>query len=331
VADTKQASAAMASGNRLRQTLRELLEVRGYERRRAVVAKAICVSPSALSQYVSGRAQPGLDTLIRLARFFEVSLDYLVFGSDPVRPDTANVDQMSTYIDAALTDLQRRSAGHAHLVGRMSRILAEQIDHAASQAVGEMGRRATGGMLDDADVLMLERFSTDNRIVSKTLKYDVLMARDGQMSCGRFSPVVIRNLGLGYRYRFLFPSGYRRWNTIVTVYRRILAAQGAGDEALTKYCTFRETEEPLPVDFSILNLQLGEVRGADALLYEQIHSSVSPTGTLGLIHAPSEDMRCFVVMDELNRDWAVQCFDTIWASQKTSPVGQEGGDAQLAL
>ena len=75
---------------RFREALRELLEIRGFSRRRGEVAKAVFISHSALSQYLSGRAVPSLDTLIRLSVFFNTSLDYLVFGTEFVEKETVD-------------------------------------------------------------------------------------------------------------------------------------------------------------------------------------------------------------------------------------------------
>lgn len=45
-------------------------------------AKAIYISPSAVSQYKTGHTMPSRETLERIARFFGVSTDYLL-GSSP--------------------------------------------------------------------------------------------------------------------------------------------------------------------------------------------------------------------------------------------------------
>lgn len=47
-----------------------------------IVAKEIGISLRALKYYVSGEREPSMSTLIALADFFGVSLDYLVGRSD---------------------------------------------------------------------------------------------------------------------------------------------------------------------------------------------------------------------------------------------------------
>lgn len=46
------------------------------------LAEKIKVSPSTVGMYEQGRRMPAVDMLIRMANLFEVSLDYLITGSE---------------------------------------------------------------------------------------------------------------------------------------------------------------------------------------------------------------------------------------------------------
>ena len=46
------------------------------------LTKELSVSPSTIGMYEQGRRVPDLDTLIAMARLFNVSLDYLVTGKE---------------------------------------------------------------------------------------------------------------------------------------------------------------------------------------------------------------------------------------------------------
>lgn len=48
----------------------------------AQLAQALNISPSAEGMYEQGRRIPNLETLILMAQFFDVSLDYLIAGSE---------------------------------------------------------------------------------------------------------------------------------------------------------------------------------------------------------------------------------------------------------
>ncbi|MBQ2735637.1 MAG: helix-turn-helix transcriptional regulator [Clostridia bacterium] len=47
------------------------------------VAMDLSISREALSYYENGKRSPDLEMLVKLARYFNVSVDYLIFGSDP--------------------------------------------------------------------------------------------------------------------------------------------------------------------------------------------------------------------------------------------------------
>lgn len=46
------------------------------------LAKKLNISPSALGNYEQGRRLPSVDLLVQISRFFDISLDYLVTGTD---------------------------------------------------------------------------------------------------------------------------------------------------------------------------------------------------------------------------------------------------------
>lgn len=46
------------------------------------VAMDLSISREALSHYENGKRNPDLETLVRLSRYFNTSIDYLITGSD---------------------------------------------------------------------------------------------------------------------------------------------------------------------------------------------------------------------------------------------------------
>lgn len=45
-------------------------------------AKKLNISPSALGNYEQGRRLPSVDLLVQISRFFDISLDYLITGTE---------------------------------------------------------------------------------------------------------------------------------------------------------------------------------------------------------------------------------------------------------
>lgn len=46
------------------------------------LAQQLHITPSALGMYEQGRRTPSLEILVQLSRIFDVSLDYLIIGSE---------------------------------------------------------------------------------------------------------------------------------------------------------------------------------------------------------------------------------------------------------
>lgn len=61
--------------------LREILEERNIKQKD--VASAIGIYTSTMSQYVTGVREPDIETLIKLADYFGVSVDYLIGHDSP--------------------------------------------------------------------------------------------------------------------------------------------------------------------------------------------------------------------------------------------------------
>ena len=64
----------------LSKQITDLRKKRGMSQ--SQLAKELSVSPSTIGMYEQGRRIPDLDTLISMARLFNVSLDYLVTGKE---------------------------------------------------------------------------------------------------------------------------------------------------------------------------------------------------------------------------------------------------------
>src|SRR5688572_19444005 len=145
---------------KLHETLTALLKEGGFSGTRKQVCSAVGISASALSQFTRGQANPSLETLVRLARFFEVSLDYLVLGvHGRAQAPAADHGPLARYIDVALANLQTKSDERTALMGRIARALAEQIDSTAERLAAGKGTYA--GLLKDEETMLLEGYSAE--------------------------------------------------------------------------------------------------------------------------------------------------------------------------
>jgi transcriptional regulator with XRE-family HTH domain len=298
---------------KLRETLAQQMESKGFRRNHREVARRVHISPSALSQYLHGRSEPSLTTLARLAEFFDTSLDYLVFGIERPR-EVVDLGPVTRYVDMALADLQARTSERANLVGRIARVLAAQIDAAATAMSAE--GIAMGGMISWNDLLVLERFSVQTDIVTLNLQKDIVTTPDGEGAAGRFLPVTAGNLSRGYRYRYLLPAAPFDWVEMVVRYRRMLVRAGASEEAVSQRCLFRATEGAAYVGMALYKLAVNELRAAEPLLYEQVSNSINAATQLGHVIPASDNLTADPLMDGLHLSMASKFFEQAWSQAK---------------
>ena len=238
------AAAGQSAGNgrevKLGQMLNSLIEHGGYNRNRKRISSRLGISSAALTQYIRQQNWPSFTRLLAIADFFDVSLDYLVYGQ-PTGGSLTDYGPLYRYFDHALADVQARGSRHNAVVTRIGRMLADRInDVAAELAATPTGARE--GLMQDDELLRLERYCHQCDLVSMNLEFDVIQAAGG-LAPGRFLSVVAANLENGARYRFILPSD-RSWDAPVDAFRHFLADQISGDR-IRENCAFRLTSAPV--------------------------------------------------------------------------------------
>ena len=68
--------------NLLSTQIKTLRQGKGWTQ--AELARRLHISPSAIGMYEQGRREPSVDTLVALSKEFDVTMDYLVVGSNRV-------------------------------------------------------------------------------------------------------------------------------------------------------------------------------------------------------------------------------------------------------
>ena len=74
----------------------------------AQLAQVLQVSPSAVGMYEQGHREPSADTLVELARIFQVSVDYILTGTPAPREEQALEQMLLNRISAADRRMGRR-------------------------------------------------------------------------------------------------------------------------------------------------------------------------------------------------------------------------------
>jgi transcriptional regulator with XRE-family HTH domain len=302
---------------KLHETLMTLINEGGFSGTRKQICSAVGISASALSQFARGQARPSLETLVRLAQFFDVSLDYLVFGVHERRQaPAADHGPLARYIDVTLANLQNKSDERTALVARIARALAEQIDSTAERLAAKNGSHA--GLLADEETMVLEGYSVQTWILSMNLQYDIIQpegedqtGENAEAAAGRFLPIVVSNLSRGGRYRFLLPAALRDWRSVVRSYRTILTRECTNSRLVVNNCGFRTTSSPLIAGCGLYQLDLPRMSRENPVLLEQIRHVIRD-GWIGYVIPPSQELRADALLDAGHLENARRTFADMW-------------------
>jgi transcriptional regulator with XRE-family HTH domain len=218
------------------QVLERLMEEH-YSRNRAELARAVFVSPSALSQYVRGKATPSLDVLVQIARVLGVSLDYLVFGEESASPTAGSAGYLAGQVEAGLRDARRQSAELHDLVARIGARLGGQVRAVAEEVLRSMPE-GLGGSLDTRELVELEQFSLHTRVANHRLDFDVMVLQSGSLgdlaAPGPIGQVVINNIREGREYQYVLTEGQAITQRSLVFQELILRETGASFAAIEK-------------------------------------------------------------------------------------------------
>jgi len=304
-------NAAKSTKIKLSETLGGLIEARGFSRARKKICAAVGVSPSALSQYLQGQATPSFDKLVALAEFFEVSLDYLVYGARETAALAIDYGPVVRYIDVALTETQARNDQHAAMYTRIARALSEQIEQTAMRVAADHPTPA--GLLREDETMTLEAYSLESRIVCTTLHEDIIQLRDKPAVMGRFLTTVAHNLSRGRRYQYLLPSHIGEWKPQVQAYMRLLEQHCGGEtQRVTNGCKFRSARFPVFAGCAFYRLHVSTFETEQPVLYERFRETMDHDGWIGYVQPPSGESHADALMDRTHTERGLAAFERLW-------------------
>lgn len=297
---------------KLGKILSNLIDNGGYRRNRGKICEAAGVSPAALSQYISGRTKPSFDVLVRLADFFEVSLDYLVYGQQRRGDAAVDYGPIVKYVDVSLTRLQDATQQQAHIVNRVGAMLARQIETAVRSTV-EASAGYGAGLISDDDTLLLESFSDETQLITMNLEYDIIELPDtAEGAAGRFLPVVAANISQGRPYKFLLAGqSALDWRGLVQKYRKILNDM-ASSEMVNNYCHFRLSDSPVFSGLGIYRLNVPTLIAEQPALYELVAPFIDVTGHISYSIPPSDRLTADAPHDLKHLTNAKSQFEILW-------------------
>jgi transcriptional regulator with XRE-family HTH domain len=288
--------------------LDSLIERGGYSRNRQPILDSINVTAAALSQYVRGRTRPSFDKLVALADFFDVSLDYLVYGE----PTSATIDRdpVARYVEQALMNVRSRTERHSDLVARIGRLLMERIDDVADEVL-ESRSAGVEGLIEAEEIRRVERICLQADIMATDLGPNIINLEGDEAVPGQFFPVVIDNLTRGTAYRFLLTGTLTTRSPVVTRLRELISDAVGGDR-LHEYCSFRTSSWPVTGAAVLYRLDRSTFASKEPAIFTQVRNYLHENTWLGYLNRPSKESNADMLMDPINVDRTLRAFDTLW-------------------
>jgi transcriptional regulator with XRE-family HTH domain len=288
-------------------TLDGLLSAPGQTGSRKNLAEYLGVNEATVSHYVRERAKPSFDALVGIATFFNVSLDFLVFGE---RPTTAIADDpagVRAEIRRAVLDSADMAGRHLDLVTRISRRLQAEIERVAGELLEDPANLGPVGFITDAEAVVMESCALRLRVITRMFQSDV---KDGER--GVFFDVVADNLRAGVQYEYLLCGDAEHWEPQVAAYRRLLSAAGLPFEVTHKSLHFRVIDYEVPAAVCILDLDVPRLQRLEPIVWERQRHAISPDGRWSYISVERPDAQGGVVLEPGYQESAFRLFDRGW-------------------
>jgi transcriptional regulator with XRE-family HTH domain len=292
------------------ETLRYLIEESPFKHNRKPIWESLHITSAALSQYVQGQSRPRFETLVGLADFFGVSIDYLMRGESPHRG--ASEQSITRYVDWALADIQSRTGAKAWLTARIGDSLAERIQDVADNAIAEMS--ALSGILTDDDLLLLESVSVEVRLMVTYLDYDLLDVDDASPATGRFTEVVANNLRTrpARKYCFLLPpTDPVLWQGRVHALRQVLQRDFGVTKAQLARCQFRAANTAFMCGSGFYQLDLASAQRRSPSLLQLLEPYLVDKW-MGYVMHPNSETKGDVLYDAEHLERAMSVWNNLW-------------------
>lgn len=95
------------------------------------LATLIGVNPNTISMYVTGRAYPSIDRLIKVAEIFRISLEWLILGTDKNTPINKLLSDDELKL---LYDYRAASKSNRKKIAQIIKIIAEENEQTKEES-----------------------------------------------------------------------------------------------------------------------------------------------------------------------------------------------------
>lgn len=293
--------------------LTTLIDNSPFKHNRKPVWEALGVTSAAVSQYLQGQARPRWETLIDLAEFFDVSLDYLILGTESSRPVVGENRSIARYVDMTLANIQSRNDAKTWLMARIGDALVERVEEAADVAVSRVS--ALTGVVTDEDTMVLESFSRETCLLLTYLDYNVIDVEPNTAVAGRFAGIVAANLRSrpARPYSFLLATnGDDDFEDKVDRFKQLLTDEFHVSKAKLRQCRFRATSSPVMAGCGLYKLDIDGLKRHSPSLFHVLESYLDDSQWMGYLTHPNGETRGDMLFDRRHLRTAREMWGSLW-------------------
>ena len=291
----------------LETVLRDLLDGVGQAASRKNLARALGVSDATISHYLSGRARPSFAALTAMAQFFNISLDFLVFGERPAPSGEDDPVGIRTQIRRALIESSDSAGRHADMVARITARLHSEIEQVAEDLVNSSSVSHPVGFVTDSEAIAMETCIRGMKIMTRIFQSDL---NDGEP--GPFFEVVVENLRRDCPYQYLLYGDRRALAEDVAAFRSLVEQAGVPNEQSRLMLQFKVLAEELISPICILELDRIAAERREPILWERHVHNVSADGSWAYISVERADAQGGIVMESHYLSSALRQFRRDW-------------------
>ena len=296
------------------EILRTLLDREKTTVTQKKLAKALGVSGTTVSHYVTGRIRPSFQALVGIAAFFNVTLDYLVFGERVHLPSTADPGNLRADVMRALAESNAYQGRQRDLIVRVNRRLSEQVERVARELLDDPRAASPPEFFTDADALPVEACANRTRVMISRPPADLAFGTEGEVSRGTFFDVFASNILAGRTYQYLFHGPRAKFEPYVRGYRDLLTGADLSSDMVGERVEFRVVGTELPVGIIIHDLDVSLLERREPVLWERFHDDGIVNGVFAYVSIRHEEERGGIVLYDEYFESALRMFHRDWAT-----------------
>ena len=276
------------------------------------MARALGVNEATISHYLYGRVRPSFEVLVGIADFFNVSLDYLVFGERPRAPAQDDPAGLRAQVRHAVAEASYLQGRRLDMIARITRRLESKIEETARAVTQDGDDRGPVGFVTDSEAIGLEACITRMRIMTRMFQSDV---NEGEP--GPFFDIVAANLRHGRPYQYLLYGERAGWIPQVEAFRALVQRSGVPVELLQDNLQFRCLSGELVTSVCILDLDLIRLEREEPILLERHRDNISSEGVWAYLSFERTDAQGGVAMEPFYLQSTLRQFVRDWNTAKS--------------